>query len=353
MSIFKNENEKNYVGGRKHWTDVIKNTGPEDALIWRQPEEDFNNNSTLIVMPGEEAIFIDNGVIVQTFGNGKYTLSTENYPFISRLKNAFSGGVSRYNCVVYFIRKTHTVELLWGSDSPIQVRDKIHDVRTDAKVRASYKIQIENSSLFIENIIGNNVNYSTQEDIKQHFKYEFQSKIRTVVSQFLNSYEQELIGLDAHLGEISEKISPLIDTVLVTYGLKCVAFSLAAIDIDTEKYDKIDEYQIERIGKQKEALGDVEVMNILGDNWEKQQQINIQKELAKNPGAGGIASVGAGIGMGMAAREVFNSVPSNGQAQNTTSNKAERLKELKELLELECITQEDYDKRKQEILSEI
>ena len=23
MSIFKNENEKNYVGGRKHWTDVI------------------------------------------------------------------------------------------------------------------------------------------------------------------------------------------------------------------------------------------------------------------------------------------------------------------------------------------
>jgi len=353
MSIFKNENEKNYVGGRKHWTDVIKNTGPEDALIWRQPEEDFNNNSTLIVMPGEEALFVDNGVIVQTFGNGKYVLSTENYPFISRLKNAFSGGVSKYNCVVYFVRNTHTIELLWGSDSPIQVRDKIYDVRTDAKVRGSYKIQIDNSSLFIEKIIGNNVNYSTQEDVKKYFTYELQSKIKTVVSQFLNGYEQELIGLDAHLSELSESIFPLVNSAITSYGLKCVSFSLAAIDIDTEKYDKIDEYQIERIGKQKEALGDAEVMNILGDNWEKQQQINIQKELAKNPGAGGIASVGAGIGLGMAASEVFNSMSSNGETKKPHSDKASRLKELKELLDLDCITQEDYDKRKQEILSEI
>ena len=33
--IKKNPNEINYVGGKKHWTDVIKNTGPADALIWR------------------------------------------------------------------------------------------------------------------------------------------------------------------------------------------------------------------------------------------------------------------------------------------------------------------------------
>ena len=58
MPIFKNENEVAYVGGRKHWTDVIKNSGSGELLIWRQPEEDFNINSTLIVMPGEEAIFI-------------------------------------------------------------------------------------------------------------------------------------------------------------------------------------------------------------------------------------------------------------------------------------------------------
>ena len=58
MGLFdRNPNEAAFVGGKKHWADVIKNSAPGELLIWRQPEEDFNTNSTLIVMPGEEAIF--------------------------------------------------------------------------------------------------------------------------------------------------------------------------------------------------------------------------------------------------------------------------------------------------------
>ena len=92
MALFgKNPNESAYISGKKHWADVIKNSGSGDLLIWRQPEEDFNTQSTLIVMPGEEAIFLKGGVIEQTFDNGTYKLSTENYPFISRLRNAFTG----------------------------------------------------------------------------------------------------------------------------------------------------------------------------------------------------------------------------------------------------------------------
>ena len=66
MSFFRhNPNEVSYVGGRKHWTDVIKNSGPGEMLIWRQPEEDFNVNSTLIVMPGEQAFFVNGGIVEQ------------------------------------------------------------------------------------------------------------------------------------------------------------------------------------------------------------------------------------------------------------------------------------------------
>jgi len=38
MALFgKNPNEVAYTGGKKHWADVIKNTGPGELLIWRQP----------------------------------------------------------------------------------------------------------------------------------------------------------------------------------------------------------------------------------------------------------------------------------------------------------------------------
>ena len=53
MSLFKkNPNEAAYYEGKKHFIDVIKNSGDNSFLIWRQPEEDFNTNSKLIVMPG-------------------------------------------------------------------------------------------------------------------------------------------------------------------------------------------------------------------------------------------------------------------------------------------------------------
>ena len=396
MGLFdKNQNETAFAGGKKHWADVIKNTGPGELLIWRQPEEDFNTNSTLIVMPGEEAIFIKGGTVEQTFENGTYKLSTENYPFISRLRNAFTGGVSTFNCVVYFVRKAHSIEIKWGTDSPIQVRDKIHGIVTNAKVRGAYKIQIENPVMFLEKLIGNNVPYQMQEELPKYFASEFQGKIKTVISKFLNSLEQELIGLDAYIDDLSEQVTPFVDEALGEYGLRCVKFSLAALDIDISKYDAIDAFQIQSIGTAKlahgEALGKVEiaqgdkaVMGVLGDDWGRQQAADILKATANNPGAGGVASAGAGMGMGMAAGNIFGSMaqemfrpmgnvqpqqqftgqPVSGrftqqsaaQGQPTQNQPAqedpiETLGRLKKMLDTGLIEQAEYDAKKTEILS--
>lgn len=386
MGLFdRNPNEAAFVGGKKHWADVIKNTGPGELLIWRQPEEDFNTNSTLIVMPGEEAIFIKGGTVEQTFENGTYKLSTENYPFISRLRNAFTGGISTFNCVVYFVRKAHSVEIKWGTDSPIQVRDKVHGIRTDARVRGAYKVQISNPVMFLEKMIGNNVPYQLQEDLPRYFQSEFQGKIKSAVSKFLNSLEHELIGIDAYLEELSEQIVPSIDETLSDYGLKCVSFSLAAIDIDISKYDAIDTFQIESIGKVKLAQGDKAVMDVLGDDWGKQQAADILKNISNNPGAGGVAAAGAGMGMGMAAGGIFGSMaqemfkpmnngfsqqpqqpqqpapsgrftqqgaqPAASQSNGETDDPMATLGKLKQLLDAGLIEQAEYDAKKAEILS--
>lgn len=87
----------------------------------------------------------------------------------------------------------------------------------------------------------------------KYFASEFQGKIKTAVSKFLNSLQQELIGIDAYMEELSEQIEPYIDDVVADYGLKCVKFSLAGLDIDTSKYDVIDESQIAAISKGKLA----------------------------------------------------------------------------------------------------
>ena len=103
-------------------------------------------------MPGETAIFVEGGNIVQQFSEGTYELTTNNYPFISRLKNALSGGISTFHCVIYFFKNADSMELKWGTDDPIQVRDKVYGIRTSVQARGSYKVRIENPALFLGKI---------------------------------------------------------------------------------------------------------------------------------------------------------------------------------------------------------
>ena len=387
MGLFsRNSNEAAYVGGKKHWADVIKNSGPGELLIWRQPEEDFNTNSTLIVNPGEEAIFIKGGTVEQVFENGTYKLSTENYPFISRLRNAFTGGISTFNCVVYFVRKAHSVEIRWGTDSPIQVRDKMLGIATRLKARGSYKVQIDNSVKFLEKLVGNNIPMQLQEELSKYFISEFQSKIKSVIARAVNESNTELLGIDARLDELSNTIQPFMQEILNDYGLKCVSFVVSSIDIDDDELRlRYDEIGMDTIEKMRNAQADKAVIGVLGDDWARLQASKILGDLANNQGAGGVAASGAGLGMGIGAGSVFgsmaqqmfapmnNAFPQQGQQQqimtNTSSGRftqksaeqsatsstsedpVETLVKLKKMLDAGLISKEKYEAKVDEVLS--
>lgn len=387
MGLFsRNSNEAAFVGGKKHWADVIKNAGPGELLIWRQPEEDFNTNSTLIVNPGEEAIFIKGGTVEQVFENGTYKLSTENYPFISRLRNAFTGGISTFNCVVYFVRKAHSVEIRWGTDSPIQVRDKMLGIATRLKARGSYKVQIDNSVKFLEKLVGNNIPMQLQEELSKYFISEFQSKIKSVIARAVNESNTELLGIDARLDELSNTIQPFMQEILNDYGLKCVSFVVSAIDIDDDELRRrYDEIGMDTIEKMRNAQADKAVIGVLGDDWARLQASKILGDLANNQGAGGVAASGAGLGMGIGAGSVFgsmaqqmfapmnNAFPQQGQQQqimtNTSSGRftqksaeqsatsstsedpVETLVKLKKMLDAGLISKEKYEAKVDEVLS--
>lgn len=352
MGLFnnKNPNESAYVGGKKHWVDVIKNSGYGSLLIWRQPGEDFNTNSTLIVMPGEEAIFIKGGVIEQSFTNGTYKLTTQNYPFISRLRNAFSGGISTFNCVVYFVRTAHSQEIEWGTMSPIQYYD---DTFGNLKVKSygAFNIHIDNGAKFLTKLLGDNVDFETQQGLKKYFANEFQMHIVNSLSQTLDRLKASgkvIFETVRNTVEIAAEIEPHIASIVEEYGLKLDTFSVASCKATS------DDPEIQKM------ITDRARMNYLGQNWAVQQQVDILKDVAKNPGSGGIAAAGAGLGLGMAAGGIFGGMGQQamqGQIiQNPTTGGnplMEKLKQLKEMLDMGLISQADFDAKKSEILSQM
>ena len=355
MSLFrKNPNETNYAGGGKHFLDAIKNTGDGNLLIWRQPEEDFNTNSVLIVNPGEEAIFIKNGEIVNVFSSGRYELTTENYPFLSRIRNVLSGGVSTFNCIVYFVRKAHSMEILWGTDYPIQLRDPIQQIATSVKVRGSYKIQIDDSSVFLTKLLGNNIQYLEQDSIREYFSNQFQQKIKSSLSKALKESKEEILGICSEMELFSEQITPSIESIFGEYGITLVNFSISAMEIPEDDPNRM--YLEQAYAKRREV-------DIMGEKYQTIKGLDILENISNNPG--GIASAGVGLGMGMAAgslmgdvaRSVFSPIQ-NVQKPQTVSkqgekNYMEKLADLKKMLEMELIEQAEYDVLKKEILQKI
>lgn len=303
MGLFKKDpKEANYVGGEKHFAEVIENVGLGGDMITLHPDEDFNTNSTLIVHPGEQAVFEKNGEIQQMFYEGRFQLETENYPFISRLRNAFTGGVSTFNCRVYFVRTASSIEIKWGS-GPIQVRDKLLGIQTELFARGSYKVHIGDAGKFIFKLLGNNIVAFGPEALQDYFKNEFKETIVSNIAQVINNLEGEILGIQSRQKEISDQISPAIAESMEAYGIELEKFSIGNLEInDDELRRRYDEIGMDAISKIRNAKADSEVMGILGQNWAAQQQVDIMKTMAANQGTGGI---GAGIGMGMAAAGSF------------------------------------------------
>ena len=338
---------------------VIKNTGRMDMIIFRQPEEDFNTNSKLIVMPGEAAAFVNRGEIEKVFTEGTYPLSTDNYPFISKLRNIATGGVSSFHCVVYFVRTADTIELHWGTDRPIDIHDNLFHIDTTAKVRAVYKISVENPALFLKKLIGSKCSFQSQEDIVQYFRGEFQGKIRSAAASFLSSVTTGLIGVEAHLEEWSEQIRPRINQSVQDYGLICTRFTLSGIKIDRSGYDRINQAKIEAMTKGISSQGERTALDNLGTSYERQQEYQIRQTLADNTSTThvdyNVPFVPVTPAMPISSYPSYMyapvSVRTGAPVSSPATDPLTELRKYKSMLDEGLITQEDYDSKKKQLLS--
>lgn len=295
--------------------DVIKNEtgllndglGSKAVLAWKFTGEDFNDNSQLIVSESEEAVFIRDGIAVAVFEGGRYTLNTNNHPFIESLRRRLSGGVSAFSARVYFVNVDHKLELFWGTDSPIQLRDPVWGLQTSVQARGSYSIQVTDSKKFLIKFLGTNVQVFSEEELAFYFRSAFSQHIRGTLARHIRDSGQEILEVTSDIEMLAEHLQPELAPVLEEYGVRLVNFYVAAIDIPPDDPNRaiLEQSIAEKHAKLQNAQGDKAVMGLLGEEWARQQSATILSDLARNPGAGGLASAGAGVGVGIAAGNIF------------------------------------------------
>lgn len=279
---------------------VIKNDGPGNTLIWQCMEEDFNNNSQLIVAENEEALFMKDGIVVQTFPGGKYTLNTANYPFIGSIRKKIAGGTSPFSCKVYFVSKSHALELYWGTDPAMQLEDPRFGI-VSVGALGSYSIQVKDAKKFLLKLVGNNVSFFTSAQINTYFRTAFTGKIKSTLAKYIKQNDYSVLDLMSEYEEIADKLIPTLNDVLDEYGVKLVNFYISGINIpeDDPSYMRI-----------KDAVSRKKRLNEYGNDYGRLTGEMLLENMSMGPAAGGAAGAGMGMGMGMMAGGMMGGIAS-------------------------------------------
>lgn len=269
--------------------DVIKYEGSNDVFVWKFPGEDFNTLSQLVVHESQEAIFFKDGKALDSFGAGKYTLHTQNIPLIRRLVNLPFSGESPFHCEVYFINKVVSMDVLWGTSSPIPVQDALYKIIIPVRANGQFAIKVNDSKKLLIKLVGT-IEQFDQQTVKRYFKGILLTNIKDYIATQFVQKQVSFLEIHSHLKEISNGIQNQLAQEFFEYGIELVNFNVNEITPpdDDPSYSQL-----------KNALAKKAEMSVMGYDYQQERTFDILDRAAANEGmASDIMGVGLGFGMG-------------------------------------------------------
>ena len=262
--------------------EVIKFEGPQEALVWKFPVEDFNATSQLIVDETHEALLVVNGNAADLFTAGRRTLSVPNIPIARSLIEIPTGGKTSFPCKVFFINKVHQMDLLWGTQGPIALQDPLYDIFMHVMANGSMSISVDDSRKFVLKMVGFRDNYNNDELITK-FRGLISSHVKDCISKIMINGMLSYFMVNAHLFEISGVIKERLDVIFEEYGIKIQYFNVETIEVPEADYKKVSEAKERRTSRM-----------IEGYSWVEERQMIIAEKFASNEGTMG--NIGGAVG---------------------------------------------------------
>jgi len=208
-----------------------------DTLSFRFPDQDkeIKRGAQLIVRESQVAQFIYLGQFGDTFGPGKWTLTTDNIPILSTLKGWKYGLESPFKADVYFVTTRLFTGNKWGTANPIMMRDPDFGI---VRVRAygTFDFHVVDPKLFLREVAGTDDHFRLDE-----FADTMRSRIVSVFSEAVASAKVPVLDVAARYQELGEALLPLINPAVSSkYGLEIPSFIVENVSLPAEVEQAID-----------------------------------------------------------------------------------------------------------------
>ena len=274
---------------KKQFIDIIEWTDDSrDTLSYRFPDEDkeIKNGAQLIVRESQAAQFVYLGQFGDTFGPGKYSLTTDNIPVLTNLKSWKYALESPFKADVYYIVTRLFTGNKWGTSNPVMMRDADFGI---VRLRAygTYDFRIVDVKKFLKEVAGTDDHFRLDE-----FNDTMRSRIVSVFSEALAQSKIPALDVAARYGELGQALLPLINPQTTTkYGLEVTSFVVENVSVPPEVEQAIDKRS------SMAAVG----------NLNDYVKFQMAQGLEKGDGGGGAGGMAAQMAVGMAmAQQMMN-----------------------------------------------
>lgn len=269
--------------------EVIKYDGTPDVFAWKYPSCELGTWTQLIVNETQEAILFKGGKVCDVFRAGRHTLSTENIPILSKVVNLPFGGRSPFTAEVWFINRAFTLDIKWGTQTPIQLQDPKYKIFVPVRAFGQFGIQIEDSQKFLLKLVGTLPKFD-RTNILKYFRGVYLTKAKDAIASYLVHKNVSILEINAYLDEISEYLKERMAPVFDEYGIRLSSFYVNDISVPEED---------NAVKQLKKALAKRAEMDIVGYSYQQERSFDTLEGAATNPNSMQGGFMGAGIGLGM------------------------------------------------------
>ncbi len=201
----------------------------DDVIFWKWTNQEIKKGSKLIIRPGQDAIFMYNGIMEGIFKEeGSFDIESDIIPFLSTLKGFKFGFNSGMRAEVLFVNtKEFTVK--WGTKNPISIPAPSLPGGMPIRAFGTFNFKVSDYVALIDKVAG----------IKQMYKVDdVKERVVAVLDQLLMKWisreGKDMFNLQANAYDISSGIKTDLDMEISKLGIEITGFSISSFNYPEE-----------------------------------------------------------------------------------------------------------------------
>lgn len=274
-----------------------------DRMVYQFPvhKNEIKMGAQLTVRESQVALFINEGEIADVFEPGRYQLTTENMPILTKLKSWPYGFNSPFKAEVYFVNTKQFLDQKWGTTNPLMMRDAEFGI---IRLRGfgTFAYRVTDPVQFMREVFGTK-QFADTDIITPQLK----QQILTAMADLLGESKIPALDLISNYEELGKLGAEKVQPQFAEYGLTLTNLTIQNLSLPPEVEAAMDKRT------QMGVLGNL-------DTYTKFQVAESIRDAAQNEG--GMAGIGASLGVGATmAQQIQQSMshPAQTPAQSHTT----------------------------------